>query len=227
MGNTWQTLMENQYGNRHFDSLVVPSISREIDGLFSHVKPTVPELNTKLKWWDILPVYDKTSDDEFFSNLRRGYFNVNMYLRNEDELEYLPLRDFFHDTFGHLPILQNEDYSNYLKMLAYLYWLAGFNKNEKRIKELISRVYWVTSEFGLITNGHRQKQAYGAGLVSSISELKYATSEESKTFPLDGLIINRVMSLDTEYENFQNEYLVIQSFSDLQKILQSIMLQFN
>lgn len=226
MVNIWKTLIENQLGDEYFYNNVHLLISVAAIELFDdEEEPNIVELNNSMKWWNLLPVYKKTSDEDFFESIRRGYFNVNMYLRNEEELNYLPLRDKWHDTFGHLPILQNEYYSNYLKTLGYLYWLSGSNKNETRIKELISRVYWVTSEFGLI--GVSVKKAYGAGLVSSISELRYATSNESKTFPLDGLFVNRLMDLNIEYENFQNEYLIIQSFSDLQKIIQQIMLQFD
>src|SRR6056297_3622447 len=107
MLSIWETLMRNQAGDILFDSLVAPVISEESSKLFNHKQPNILELSNSMKWWNLLPVYEKTSDEEFFESIRRGYFNINMYLRNEEELEYLPLRDFFHDTFGHLPILQN------------------------------------------------------------------------------------------------------------------------
>jgi phenylalanine-4-hydroxylase len=55
--------------------------------------------------------------------------------------------------------------------------------SEREIKRL-GTIYWFTIEFGMCRENNQFK-AYGAGLLSSVGELKYCLTDKPKYYPLD------------------------------------------
>lgn len=224
----WATLYHRQTSSEEYKNHVHPRIRRANKQLFSEHLPTNDTYIDH--YWEIVPVSGKIEDDAFFFHIRNGRFPVNQYLRNEQELEYLPLRDMWHDMFGHLGILTYEKYSNYLSTLAYLWWLVEGRTNEKYVKDLISRLYWLTAEFGMIQI-EGKRYAYGAGIVSSINELKYAVHSEKphrrylRPDPREcSLFIRKELQhVAPHYEEFQAYYLTISSFDVLPELARQLL----
>jgi phenylalanine-4-hydroxylase len=97
----------------------------------------------------------------FFSPAGRRKFPVTDWIRTAEEFDYIVEPDVFHDLFGHVPLLFNPVFADYVQRYG-----AGRPEGERLgACELLSRLYWYTIEFGLI----RQPQglrAYGAGILS-------------------------------------------------------------
>jgi phenylalanine-4-hydroxylase len=114
----------------------------------------------------------------------------------------------FHDVFGHVPLLTNNHFCEYLKGLSKI--ALKYIDNEYAI-ELISRVYWYTVEFGLIedTNGLR---IYGAGILSSSGESIYCLGNKPKRIPYN---VKEIMETPYIKDKFQEKYWVINSYQQL------------
>ena len=78
---------------------------------------------------------------------------------------------------------------------------------------MITRLYWYTAEFGLIQEPGKPLKAFGAGLMSSYSELQFAVeSKDAHRVPFD---IETVMRTGYEIDKFQRAYFVLPSFEAL------------
>jgi phenylalanine-4-hydroxylase len=76
----------------------------------------------------------------------------------------------------------------------------------------ITRLYWYTIEFGLI-NTAEGLRIYGAGILSSETESKYAVeSPRPHRIKFD---IRRIMQTDYRYFDLQDTYFVIDSYEQL------------
>src|SRR3984957_1225903 len=71
----------------------------------------------KITGWRIVPVTDLVPDDVFFDHLANRRFPAGAFIRPEEEMNYLEEPDIFHDIFGHVPLLANPAYADF--MVAY------------------------------------------------------------------------------------------------------------
>jgi phenylalanine-4-hydroxylase len=71
----------------------------------------------------------------------------------------------FHDIFGHLPYLTMEFYARIEDKFAPAYLKATPDE-----REVIKRLAWYSTEFGLVVQDHRFK-IFGAGIISGRAEL--------------------------------------------------------
>jgi phenylalanine-4-hydroxylase len=162
----------------------------------------------KLTGWTVVAVPCLVPDDVFFEHLANRRFPAGNFIRNRDQLDYIQEPDVFHDVFGHVPMLTNPVFADY--MVAYGKGglrAAGFD----RLKALAS-LYWYTVEFGLV-NTPKGMRIYGAGIVSSHDESIFALEARSPNrihFDLE-----RVMRTDYLIDDFQQTYFVNASFDEL------------
>ena len=132
------------------------------------------------------------------------------------DLEYIEEPDMFHDVYGHIPILANKSFCEFLRGLA--------NISLKHITDqyavlLMSRIYWFTVEFGLI-NENEDLKIYGAGLLSSIGESQYSLeSDIPERLKFD---VNGILSEPFIKEKFQVKYFIIDSYEQLFESLPEI-----
>src|SRR3546814_18401019 len=80
-------------------------------------------------------------------------------------MDYLQEPDFFHDVFGHVPILMNPLFADYLQR----YGEEGLKALRLEALPYLARLYWYTVEFGLIRT-EAGLRIYGSGIVSSRAE---------------------------------------------------------
>lgn len=210
--NVWQLL-----SGRQMKVLKKRAAKAYIDGLeavkFSPMLvPDYRDLNKHLgeiSGWSIVVVKGLVDNKPFFQCLKNKQFPASTWLRNMDQLAYLEEPDMFHDIFGHIPMLTDHDFCNFIEALSEL---ALKHIDNPWAVELISRIYWYTVEFGLIKeNG--ELRIYGAGILSSGGESVYSLeSDIPERVPFN---IDEIMETPIIKDKFQAKYFIIESYKEL------------
>ncbi|MBZ9885309.1 phenylalanine 4-monooxygenase [Mesorhizobium sp. CA10] len=169
----------------------------------------VSEKLARLTGWEIVAVPGLIPAGPFFDHLANRRFPVTNWLRTKKELDYIVEPDMFHDFFGHVPILTQPVFADFMQMYG--------RKAEDLIAlggdEMITRLYWYSAEYGLIQEAGQPLKAFGAGLMSSFTELQFAVeSKEAHHVPFD---LETVMRTGYEIDKFQRVYFVLPSFDAL------------
>jgi len=210
---TWRTLF-----NRQIETLK----GRVCDEYFAGLKtlhltadevPNYEKMNKYLRaatGWEVLPVPGLIASRPFFSMLANRQFPAGTFIRTPEQLDYLEEPDIFHDVFGHVPLLTNPAYANYMQE----YGRGGLHAMDHKGVKYLARLNWYTIEFGLIKSESGVK-AYGAGIMSSYGEAKYVMSDPSANFLQFDL--ERVLRTGYYIDDFQATYFTIDSFEDLFK----------
>ena len=177
-------------------------------------KPGIPDFEElserlmKVTGWQVVAVPGLVPDDVFFDHMANRRFVAGNFIRRPDQLDYLQEPDVFHDVFGHVPMLADPVFADYL---------AAYGRGGQRALGLdalryLGRLYWYTVEFGLVAEPEGLR-IYGAGIVSSFSESRFALDDPSPN--RIGFDIERVMRTEYRIDDFQQNYFVIPSFDDL------------
>jgi phenylalanine-4-hydroxylase len=137
--------------------------------------PTVVHLNdhiTPRTGWHIeRTVIRYTLADDWYKKFAQRTFLITDYLRTRDQMEFTPEPDMFHDIFGHLPYLTLEFYAHIEDKFAPAYMKATPDE-----REVIKRLAWYSTEFGLVVQDNRFK-VFGAGIISGRAELANTVME--------------------------------------------------
>jgi phenylalanine-4-hydroxylase len=158
--------------------------------------------------WEVVAVPGLIPEEAFFSLLSRRKFPVTGWIRKPEEFDYVVEPDVFHDLFGHVPLLFNPTFADYLQA----YGAGGLKASRLGSCEYLSRLYWYTVEFGLIRTDAGLR-AYGAGILSSTGELRHSvTSTEPKRIGFD---LERMMRTRYKIDSYQTTYFVVDSFQQL------------
>ncbi|HAU21254.1 MAG TPA: phenylalanine 4-monooxygenase [Erythrobacter sp.] len=166
------------------------------------------ELGT-LTGWSVIPVPMLIPDHVFFWHLANRRFPAGNFIRTRETFEYIQEPDVFHDVFGHVPMLTDPVFADYMQEYGRAGWKA---MRYNRLKALGS-LYWYTVEFGLIEEAPGDIRAYGAGILSGPTEVVFATQAKSPNRIM--LNVDRVMRTDYVISDLQPTYFVIESFEDL------------
>src|SRR5690349_21562697 len=131
--------------------------------------PTVVHLNSHITprtgWRIERTVIRYTLADDWYKKFAQRIFLITDYLRSRDQMEFTPEPDMFHDIFGHLPYLTMDFYSRIEDKFAPAYLKATQDE-----KEVIKRLAWYSTEFGIVLQDNRFK-IFGAGIISGRAEL--------------------------------------------------------
>ena len=208
----WDHLFDRQ--TRLLPGRVAPEF---LDGLerLDLTRPGVPDfarLNEKLMaltGWQVVAVPGLVPDDVFFTHLANRRFPAGNFIRRTDQLDYLQEPDVIHDVFGHVPLLANPVFADYLEA----YGKGGLRALDHGAIHKLARLYWYTVEFGLIRSGDGGLAIYGAGIVSSHGETLFALDSDSPN--RIGWGLERLLRTPYRIDDFQQAYFVIDSFEDL------------
>ncbi len=173
--------------------------------------PRFDAINAKLfraTRWRLVAVPGLVPDPVFFEHLANRRFPVTVWLREPGEFDYIVEPDIFHDFFGHVPMLFDPVFADYMQA----YGEGGIKACALGAIEMLARLYWYTVEFGLIETPEGLR-TYGAGILSSGGEIRY--SIESDRPNRIGFDLLRVMQTRYKIDTFQETYFVIRAFDEL------------
>jgi len=162
----------------------------------------------KASGWEIVAVPGLVPDNVFFEHLSQRRFPVTAWLRRPDEFDYIVEPDVFHDFYGHVPLLFDPRFADYMQA----YGMGGLKAVRLDALECLARLYWYTVEFGLLRTAQGLR-IYGAGILSSGGEVLHSTTStrgRRLEFRLDRLLRTRY-----NIDRFQDTYFVIDSFEKL------------
>jgi phenylalanine-4-hydroxylase len=166
---------------------------------------------TALTGWQVVAVAGLVSDSEFFDHLANRRFPAAAFIRSEAGMDYLEEPDIFHDVFGHVPLLADPVYADFMQ---------AYGKGGQRALELnqlrhLARLYWYTIEFGLVQSPQGLR-IFGAGIMSSTAETTFALADPSP----HRIAFNLERTMRTKYsiDDFQKTYFVIESFAALRRL---------
>lgn len=161
-----------------------------------------------LTGWRVVAVPGLVPDEVFFDHLANRRFPAGNFIRAADQLDYIQEPDVFHDVFGHVPMLTDPVFADY--MVAY--GEGGLRSLRHASLKNLAALYWYTVEFGLIRT-EQGLRIYGAGIVSSPAESKF--SLESASPNRIGFDLKRLMRTDYRIDDFQQSYFVVDSYEQL------------
>jgi phenylalanine-4-hydroxylase len=161
-----------------------------------------------LTGWSVVPVPMLIPDHVFFWHLANRRFPAGNFIRTRANFDYIEEPDVFHDVFGHVPMLTDPVFADYMQEYGRAGWKA---MRYNRLKAL-GALYWYTVEFGLVQEAHGLR-IYGAGILSGPREAVFALEGRSPNRIM--LNVDRVMRTDYVIDDLQPTYFVIESFADL------------
>jgi len=210
----WQILFDRQMevlpgraSTAYFEGIKKTGFMRELI-------PNFDKVNVRLRQatnWGVIVVPGLIPNKPFFEYLQNRLFPATTWLRTMEQLDYLEEPDMFHDVFAHVPLLSDENFTNFLSELAKI---ALKHIDDEWAVEVISRLYWYTVEFGLINDKEEGGlRIYGAGILSSAGESVYSLeSDVPKRHPFD---VEHIMRTPYIKDRFQEQYWVIESYRQL------------
>ena len=161
-----------------------------------------------LTGWSVVPVPMLIPDHVFFWHLANRRFPAGNFIRSRENFDYIQEPDVFHDVFGHVPLLTDPVFADYMQEYGRAGWKA---MRYNRLKAL-GALYWYTVEFGLMLESG-DLRIYGAGILSGPREAIFALEGRSPNRVM--LSVDRVMRTDYVIDDLQPTYFVIESFADL------------
>ena len=207
----WVTLYERQ-------SALLPGRAcdpflKGLDALDLHRAgiPDFARINEELRrltGWTVVAVPGLVPDAVFFEHLANRRFPAGQFIRAPEQLDYLQEPDIFHDVFGHVPMLTDPTFADYMQA----YGQGGLRALGLGQLHNLARLYWYTVEFGLLQTP-KGPRILGAGIVSSRAESVFALDDPSPNrLSFD---LGRVMRTPYRIDDFQQVYFVVPSLQAL------------
>jgi phenylalanine-4-hydroxylase len=208
---TWITLYDRQAAvlpGRACDAFL-----RGLDALDLHGKgiPDFAALNENLRaltGWTVVAVPGLVPDAVFFDHLANRRFPAGNFIRRADALDYIEEPDVFHDAFGHVPMLTDPVFADYMQA----YGRGGLRALGLDALHRLARLYWYTVEFGLMQTA-KGLRIYGAGILSSRTESLFGLESDSPHRV--GFDLARVMRTPYRIDDFQQIYFVVPALEQL------------
>lgn len=170
------------------------------------------ELLLKKTGWSIEVVEGLIPVRDFYQLLSERKFCAPSWIRSRQQLDYLEEPDMFHDIIGHIPLLMDANYADYIFRVGEIgVELSGNIEAEKELE----RIYWYTSEFGVLKEKNKLK-VYGAGIISSFGETKNVFDTKVKVTPLN---LEEILDYNFRTDIMQEKYFSVDSLDDLQILL--------
>lgn len=179
--------------------------------------PRFDELNERLfaqTGWTVVAVPGLIPDATFFEHLSNRRFPAGNFIRQRSQLDYLEEPDVFHDVFGHVPLLADARFADFVQELG----KAGLEAIERGALQYVARLYWRTVEFGLVRE-QGSIRIYGAGILSSYGESRH--SLESSQPQRREFDLREILSTPYRSDVFQDKYFIVDDLDSLFELVTS------
>ena len=207
----WDQLFARQV--RQLQGCASRTFLRGLDAL-DLSRPGIPDFDelsdrlARLTGWRVVAVPGLVPDAVFFDHLANRRFPAGRFIRSAHQLDYLQEPDVFHDVFGHVPMLADPVFADY--MVAY--GQGGLRSLGFGALDKLARLYWYTVEFRLVRE-EGALRLFGSGIVSSHGESAFALDDPSPN--RIGFDLVRVMRTRYRIDDYQQVYFVLDSFENL------------
>ena len=210
---TWARLFERQREVLQGRSCSEFVANQQRFGMSADAIPRFDDINEVLArstGWQIVGVEGLLPELTFFEHLANRRFPVTWWIRKPEQIDYIAEPDLFHDLYGHVPLLLDPAFADYMQA----YGRGGVKAHGIGADALmyLTRLYWYTVEFGLIRQPDGLR-IYGAGILSSKGESIHCL--ESAAPNRIGFDLMRIMRTRYRIDSYQKTYFVIDSFQQL------------
>lgn len=149
--------------------------------------------------------------EDYFLSLAQGHLPLAVAFRSFEEIEHASSPDFFHDLFGHLPMIFWQPFLNLSQALARAYMEHVKHRDE------IEKLFLWFFEFGALKT-EEGPRVVGAGILSSLTELKRFSfgNVRLEEFSIESL------KKDINFEGLQDQFFLFDSLEHVQNSLDKI-----
>ena len=192
----WNTLLSAHSETREFQIIDLFNTGLEILNITANKIPQLSDINKILKkntGFRAVYVNGLVDGKSFYPMLAKKIFPIGNFIRDIEQLSYIPEPDIIHDLYGHTPFLVDKEYATFCQQFGEA--ACKFIDDDKKFHRF-ERFFWFTIEFGLIKtdNGLR---VFGAGIASSTGECDFALKSKPEIVDFDiDAIINQEFRID-------------------------------
>ena len=217
----WQLLFKRQWENLEDKAVpeLWPALKAAQSALNGQAIPNFKALSPLLQKeqnFSIELVSGLIPVEEFFALLAQRRFPSSCWLRKMEELDYLGEPDMFHDTFGHIPLLFNAQYADFMQEFGRIGLQVA---HLPQAVAALERLYWFTIEFGVCQNT-QGRAIYGAGILSSFGESVQVHKGQNCEFR--PFVLESVLKHHFHKHEMQSVYYYLDNFQSLFGLLKSV-----
>ncbi|GAC1368026.1 MAG: hypothetical protein NVS3B25_15180 [Hymenobacter sp.] len=207
----WKILFDRQTALLHRRAAPVFCQGLARLGMRREVIPDIGELSATVfehTGWRLSPVGREFEPDAFFALLAERRFPVVTRIRPMRAFDFSQEADLFHDLFGHVPMLLDENLTEFLYALGQAYRVQPPGSPARA---QLYALYFFTAEFGMVQH-EGQPRLYGAGLLSSAGEIHHCVNEHT---PRPAFDLATVLRTPVSYARYQNQYFMLPAWEQL------------
>ncbi len=205
--DTWKRLFNNLESSRFEQAHPVFKKGVETLEINADKIPDVRDVNAILKkrtGWQGVMVEGLEENEDFFTGLRDRVFPIGNFIRDADDISYTPEPDIFHDLYGHLPWLADEEMADFMHRFGVE--SCKYLDNPDALMKF-GRLFWFAVEFPLIQT-KVGKRIFGGGILSSYGECNYCLSDKPNVLPFD---VNVIREKDYRIDIMQEDIFILDS----------------
>jgi phenylalanine-4-hydroxylase len=173
--------------------------------------PDLYESNHELKKhcdWSLVATIDMIAPKDLLYLLKNKQFPISTNIRDSKDLNFSKVPDIFHDFFGHVPLLTNRVFADFLFKYAAA---ASPYADDVDLLQYWERFFWFTVETGLVDNPGGIKP-FGAAIITSSTEIHNSAGKE---VPKEKLLISSLVNSSFATYSVQQKYFYVRSFDEL------------